>query len=299
MLIKSQYYPSISKVACSITSVNSDGEILLFDIQTNESSKISLPQGCGRAFDISSDGKLLATGYWYRRGIDIWDLESKKIIETFGPSRVSRIVFDESSRYVVYHSDKGTYIKKMGGDQEIRLNNISELDGASLDRRTNSLWIPTTRKGKLVFLSFESLVSEIRDLQISAQIYWVRQSPRKGTYFLIDSKKRIYCFGESMNNIIWENTILEPKSKGIAYLGSHSGNGGLIGITVTEFDGFRTVVLDAATGNIMNEFADVRCIGCPYGENEVYLESGSILDLTTGIIRESLPTWVATYKIKS
>jgi WD40 repeat protein len=284
MITRILYQPSVYKSVASLSDSYMEGRVVIYDhAQKQIQKEINLPQNCGRAFCLSNDGKYLATGYWYKKGIDIWDIESNALLHTIGPSNVSGVLFDKTVNFIIYHSDSGTYAHAINESSVERIYHCEGI-GESSFNDSNELFIPINRKGKYALVNFESLSSRVVDLNLSAKLHWIRHSPDNKSFFVIDSQKNIYCFGEKTKAIKWKISLKKQANKDFIKVGTYSGDGELIGITVTENSGFRTIVLDSKNGEIRNVFPEKKCSGYPFIGKEVINESGEIINLEDGSI---------------
>lgn len=284
MITRIIYQPSVNKSVASLSDNYMEGHLVIYDhVKKQIQKRIDLPQDCGRAFCLSNDGKYLATGYWYKKGIDIWDTESSDLLHTIGPSNVSGVMFDKTANYIIYHSNSGTYAHGINESCVERIYHCEGISESSLND-SNELFIPINRKGQYVSVDFQPLSSKVVDLNISAKLHWMRHAPDNKSFFAIDSQKNIHCFDANTKAKKWKISLKKQANKDFIKVGTYSGDGELIGITVTEQSGFRTIVLDSKNGEINNIFQDRTCSGYPFLGKEVINESGEILDLDKGLV---------------
>jgi hypothetical protein len=260
--------------------------VVLLDIASGqEVQRIELPTGCGRTFDLSTDGKRLATGYWYRTpGVDVWDTANGERIRSFGPSRVGTVLLDRTSRFVVFHSEKGAWARAVDGDQELRLPPLPGLSEGAFEPNANVLLLPTLRKGLVARVAFDPLSLSLVQLDIPSAIHWLRFSPSADACFLITTDARIHSFDTSLTKPLWTASLRKHGVKGHVYVGTYSGDGCHIGITETLLGAphFRTIVLAPSSGEVTNRIDGVSCSGYPFTGPLVLDEAGRTLDLASG-----------------
>jgi hypothetical protein len=282
MIIRVFFQPSANKSVISLSNENDGGRIAIFDHKENQiQSEFELPENCGRSICLSHDGKYFATAYWHREGIHIWSIQTGEVTQRIASSKVGGLRFDKSTEYIIFHSKSGSYARALSGEKTQRIKYCEGIDSASLSP-SNHLYIPINRKGKYVDLEFDPFSSSIIDLHTPAKFHWIRHSPNNESYFLIDSHKSVYCYKTGTNKLNWHRSLKQIVQNDFMYAGTYSGNGELIGLTITELSGFRTIVLNAQHGEVVNEFPDQSCHGYPFGNFSVLLENGNVLNLESG-----------------
>lgn len=283
MITKLHFEAAAGKSAASVSDEYPHGRVLIYDHDSQcVQAEVALPEDCGRSVALSPDGRLLATGYWHRKGIDVRETDTQDVVATLGPSKVSGVLFDRTSQHLIFHADSGTYAREIQGNRSIRISNCESLDSASFSHEGNTLIIPLTRKGRVGRLSFAPLKCAETTLDVASTISWLRHSPRGSVLFTIDRNKTVRCFSAISGAAVWVSDLRKLVRRDFVYVGSYSGDGSLIGITVTQRDGFRVIVLDANTGEVQSEYTGQRCCGYPYYGSRVLLENGVVLDLANG-----------------
>ena len=251
--------------------------------------EIQLPEDCGRAFDLSHDGQLLATGYWDRKGVDIWQIHDAKIVSTFGPAEVSRVVFDRTGSKLIVQSERGTRIFTTNPSHEsVTISNAGDVENGCFVKDTNQYLMPSRRRG--ILLKCDLTTPNVADvpIPISRTVHCIKHAPNRANLFVIDTARTIWCFDSSFETLLWKTTIKPiPVRSGIC-VGVYSGDGDLIGITISRFDGFDAVVLNARTGAELHRMENTPCDGFPFRDDSVLLESGKLLNLRSKCVSEGI-----------
>jgi len=280
------YQAEAGLCAASYGTDQTSARVALLDVvERREVGRIEPAAECGRTFDLSTDGEPLTTGYWYRTpGVDIWNTDTRERIRSLGPSRVGSVRFDKASRFVVYHSEKGAWAQAIDGTDELRLPSLPGVEEAAFELVNNVLLLPTLRKGLIARLAFDPLSAALVQLDIPSVVHWLRFSPSFDACFLIGSGSRVYCFDGSLSHSLWTTSLRNHGVKGHVYVGTYSGDGSRIGITETLLGEphFRTIVLDASSGEVVRAIDGVSCGGYPLAGPLIMKDTGDTLDLVSG-----------------
>lgn len=291
MITCSRYYAQLQCSAISITRHKTAHKVLIYSHRmARVMHEILPPLDSGRAFDLSYDGKWLATGYWNRRGVDVWSLERGEVVASFGPSQVSRVFFDQTGSRLLVQSECETSINSIKDSRDkVQVLQSQDLEDGCFIKGHNQILLPSRRRSKVLKVDFKTTkVSEIT-VPLNKTACWIRHSPATNTLFIIDTADTIWCFDSSLKKQLWRTTIKDlPKRSGI-YVGTYSGNGALIGLTLTSMDGFDTIVLNAETGQEVGRVCNTPSSGYPWKGNSVILESQQVLNLRTGKIVDAFP----------
>ncbi len=257
---------------------------------------ISLPEDCGRAFALAPNDRFLATGYWYKPGIEVRDIGTGEPIACFGRNQISGLCFDRSSAYVVFRSQKGCFVHDLARGTEDAIRGTSDsLYDAMWRGEGNEMWVPTNRRGIVVRIRFDPVRAETHSLPVSGRVFCMRWSPRADSYFVIDSTRTVYAFDAADERPTWKSVLREhmlaPEDN--TYVGAYSGNGCWVGVIMTLRSGFRSIVIDSATGQVVHVVEGCRGEGEPFGPTSVMRESGEVVDLLSGQVTQDLshPTW--------
>ncbi len=291
MITCSRYYPQVQCSAISITPHKSPHKVLIYShLTARVVHEVLPPLDSGRAFGLSYDGKWLDTGYWNRRGVDIWSLERGEVVASFGPSQVSRVFFDRTGSSLFVQSESETSIYSIKAPHnKVRVLQAQGLEAGCFIKGRNQMLLPSRRRNKILKVDFKTTkVSEI-PVPLNKTASWIRHSPATNALFIIDSADTIWCFDSSLTKHFWSTTIKDlPKHSGI-YVGTYSGCGTLIGLTLTSMDGFDTIVLNAQNGYEIGRISNTPSDGYPWRNNSVLLESQQVLNLRTGKIDDAIP----------
>lgn len=257
--------------------------------------RIPLPARFVMAVDLSSDGQFVAAGFWEEQPqVRIWAVESGELVRSFRSFGVSGIYFDKTSRYIIYKSEHGTYVKEVLGDANQQIRYAEDVRTGSFCVGSNIFWVPLKRKGALVSLTFSPLVQQHFQLPITTVIGQICHSPTTESFFVLDGKKTVYGFERHVNNPLWSVNLQGHAPDCYVTYGQYCGNGTLIGMTAVGHSKISKIVLHADTGKVQGMIEDIDGYEQPFAETEVLsMRGGASLDLATGERRVGLSQLVA------
>lgn len=281
MITLQRYYAALRLSAFRDSTQRDLHSVMIYNHATAKIERtVHTPADCGGAFDLSSDGQFLATGYWRREGVDIWRICDTAVVETFGPSQVSGVVFDRTSTKLIVRSERGTFIYSTNSPYDAtRIPNAGSIHQGCFAQNTNHFLVPSRRSGTILRVDLDTSMITTISVPTKRTVHCIKPSPSDCSVFILDTAQTIWCLGPSLEMLLWKTTIKPiPLQSGI-YVGAYSGDGSLIGLTLTNYDGFDTIVLDARTGEQMYRIPDTSCEGNPFDSDSVLLGSGRLLNL--------------------
>lgn len=237
--------------------------------------------------DLSFDGRYVAVGYWDRRNIDVWELNSLQCRRVTTPSRNSRVLFDKTGEWLVYQSERGTYAMPLTEAAPTRIVQADDLLDAAHRVRDNVMLIPLRRKGQIAAIAFDPMVIQTVTLPINSVIRSIRHSPTENSVFVIDGTGTVYGYDDELQELAWRTPVKERP-----WTGAYCGDGSLIALHATQFSGPPgVVVLDSRTGVRVAAHPGRSCIGVPYTADAVLLrgvQPGQLLHLRDGSMEVGL-----------
>lgn len=271
-----------------IALVSYDRQVLVSDIR--------LPEGFGRAYAVTTDCRLLATGYWYTKGIDLWNVRTGVHVDRFGPNQVSRLLFDMTGRWLVVWGSR-KFVRNIHTGEETTLPKLEDLDGGCVDTRSNIMWLPIDVKGYILCIQFDPLRIEEVALPIAGTVWSVCYSPSYDRALLsaftsfghpIGSAGTVSCFSEIGGDLLWKQDFTD---KDVACLGSFTADGRLFALGAVNAQ--RVIVLDVSSGEIVRYIEPYLSPTYPLEGSLILGSGGRVLDAATSEIYDgvSKPAW--------
>ena len=265
-------------------------------------SSIKLPENCQSAF--ATNGQVLATGYWNTKGIDVWNLWTGEHLDRFGPNHTSRLLIDDTGRYVAVWSDRGNFVYDRNAGQKHRVSRMEDLDCACIDHRTNTLWLPVAAKGRAVRVETAPFSMETVALQIRGRPWAIRFSLQYNKVIIFDYDAKsvpdvyvpegypdrpwgsVSCFGEIGGELIWRRDFL---GKELSSSGAFSSDGKYFAMNAVEAQ--RIIVMVAETGETVRLIEPMENVMYPMKGTRIMSTSGRIVNVATGEIDEGCSNW--------
>lgn len=230
-------------------------------------------------YDVSPDGRLLVTGPWRKRGIDLWDLKSGSHLDSFGPNHIADVLFDSTGRYVLAESDDRVFVWDTVGGRELRLRGCKSAQGACMRLRDQTILVPVPQQsGAYLFDSTDARL-ELVDVKDTQNMDSARWSPDERFLLMRGDANRLTLRCELREEPLW--SVQYPEDEFWLSYYSFSGDGELIGFQ-NETGKLGSVVLDAHSGAVMSHL-DVRIGDArPFINASVMTGDGYIVSLATG-----------------
>jgi hypothetical protein len=172
--------------------------------------------------------------------------------------------------------------------EELRITGAGDIEGGCFINGTNHFLMPSRRRGIILRVDLDTLDVANVSIPIQRTVRCIKHSPNKAALFLIDTARTVCCFDSALEHGLWTTAFKSVPPRSGIYVGAYCGNGALIGLTLTRYDGFDTIVLEADTGREIDRIAGTSCEGYPFNGDRVLLESGTLLDLRSKELTESV-----------
>jgi len=267
------------------------GRFLIANVtQMSLCKDVILPGVSDECFDVSADGRFLAVADWDSPGVRLWDLATDRLLSRYGPSQVSGILLDNSSRYVAVRSQKGGRVYDLQTGEAKPLTHCGNIwEGASLNRQDNWMLVPSRRRGQVLLVKCDPFVVESLRLPLDKVVWTLRCSPDSSEFVALDTGRHVVCIAGGADQLKWTATLHDCFSTA-----SYSGDATLISISGN--DPPRTIVLDACSGSVIGKVDGHFGGTYPWQGTVVMTSDGQIIDLGSGHVdkRISSVSWWRT-----
>ncbi|MFN0136016.1 MAG: hypothetical protein ACKVS9_07850 [Phycisphaerae bacterium] len=238
------------------------------------------------AFDLSTDGAILAVGDDRRRGVSLWSVADGSLVGVHGKKHVARVALDKTCRYAVtWDLYTAKQVIPLGPGERHSLRKLGDLVGA-LVLDSNEMILPIDDLPFYYKVSFDG--PEIRRLPLPHEsfAFSFRKSPIRDQVITIYFSGRIECRAGVLGELIWTRETSEDKGPAT---GCYSPDGRFFAMNVVEM--MQYWILDATTGEVTfrSNPPDERLNPVSPLEGSLILASnGAILDASTGEVGPGL-----------
>jgi hypothetical protein len=242
----------------------------------------------------SPSQKLIAIGYWETADLEIFNLDTGHSVHKVSRRRISCPLFDLSGTNLLFQTGSTTVILSLRSGQANQIKGIRSIKAPVLNKKSNSLILPSQKRGELLSLNMETGVVTMLQTQINSTFYDLKQRPNKDQLIAIDTKKRVHCIDMHTNKVVWTTSIQKSIDVRHVGVGQFCGDGTLFGAAATTTHGNLTIVINSETGAIERQLPTL-CYGLPLRSTIVRDQStlpnslmARCLDLSNGNISEEL-----------
>jgi WD40 repeat protein len=270
-----------------VTNVLSPNRVVIASYNTRDLIRIvELPETCGHALDISSDGRYLVTGHWESTPVTIWDLETGGQVRRFGPVKVSGVLLSAAGNYVLVKSAKGSAVFDAESDSIIPIKRCGATWSSCTNPIDNSMLIAMERKGKILVARSNPLRVEEVNVDTPGAIWLMRCSPQNDCLLLMDSTGGVTCSEGLNGRTRWRLKFSQDQKSSE---GSFSPNGKLVAIG--SGDKRYLSVYDASTGVLLRRIDINAGAFWPLESSRIMTCSGEVVDLERGVAEEGVSNW--------
>ncbi len=262
--------------------------VTVFDASLNQlSPPFDTTDDCDCSVSLSTN--VLAIGYWSRVDLALFDLRTGDLKKTFPFHRIGPLAtFDREGDHLLFKSGNKTILLNLSTADTVDVKGINALDRLVVRLPQNEAIIPSQKKDELLCISLESGHVTSIPLRFNATLFDLKRSPCGSRLIAIGKNKSIHCIDTEDWSVIWTTSLKKQLPVGHMGVGQFSGDGSLFGTAVTGSNGNFTLVVDAASGEVVNNFPTL-CYGLPHVDTTVRDQStrkGSFaaktLDLSSG-----------------
>ncbi|MFO0972172.1 MAG: hypothetical protein U1A27_01860 [Phycisphaerae bacterium] len=257
---------------------NYSREKLVWDVQ--------LPEGVDfTSLSISCDGRIIVTGYYYTRGVDVWELQTGKHLFRMGPGGMTRVMLDPSARYVALWPGRPRVLLDLVDRTERRFPGIGDVAGAAGRALDGTMLLPTTWR-TLVY-RLHSKTGEMEKVRVPGMgdVYEMWWSPREDQIIVKDLGGLVSCRSSIESEPLWEHHY---EGSELHYNLTYSADGRFVGFSFLSLK--QTRVLDVTSGEAVRTI-DELASGHPYEGPSIMTSYGKIVNLETGEIDPGASNW--------
>ncbi len=239
---------------------------------------------------VSQSANAFAIGYWSGVNLSLFDLRTGDPKKTFPFQRIGPLAtFDRSGTHLLFQSGKKTVLLNSSTADAVDVKGVRALDRLIVRLAQNEAIIPSQKKDELLRISLESGLVTSMQLEFNATLFDLKLSPCGSCLMAIDRKKSIHCIDAENWSVVWTRSLKKELGAGHMGVGQFSGDGSLFGAAVSASGGNYTLVVDAESGDLVNNIPTI-CYGLPHIGSTVRNQStrnGSFtaktLDLSSGV----------------
>jgi WD40 repeat protein len=273
----------------TVAASMSEGRILLAGYDERRAlGSVTLPENCYKAFSFSADLRFMATGYWYTKGVDVWDVQTGQRVVRFGPSQTSRVLLDPAGECIIVWSDRGKFARNWRTGRELRIRYLEDLYGAAVGRAGEFALLPLGLKRRVLRLDFRRLEPSRQELPINDVVWTMRWSPRFDRFIVLSQDRRLSCFADWNGPLLWARDFAEGQ---FTSNGSFTADGRYLLLNCIE--AMCVLALDAASGETVRRIEAREDPAYPLEGPTAMTSTGKIIDAETGRVYDgvSKPAW--------
>lgn len=268
-----------------------DGRLILVDLTSNRVAFYGrLPADCRLHFDVSSDGRMLATGYSIGPVYAI-EIRNIKTGERIAESKKVPVdmMFGPSGRHLIIRGRGPAYVWDYAADKKrlLRFADNPSLGFQNLKR--GEVVIPTWKKRHAWLIRWNPVRARDIVLPVEGLIWQIRLSPTGKSAIVSDNHGWVCGLSYPARKLIWRRRFDEGRDR-ICY----SGDGKCIALSDLQKDGtFRVEVLDANCGQSVRILTIQSECTYPFKGVTVLSHRGEVVDLETGRVSSAYsdPHW--------
>jgi len=247
---------------------------------------LRLPANCHDCFDVSRDGRRLATGYHYvtPSHIDVWDVATGRVVASIGKTYASDVSLCADHRHVIWWSSggkPGTWIHDFAGPRTEKLKGAFAPSNGTWTRDGRTLLLRRHRGRGGLRLTFEPRRISPLPLPGSRNVWHLAGNPAEDTFVVREGDFAVSCLYADNCQLVWRRRV--PETGWVCC----TGDGRFVALEQHAPAGggaARIVVLDARSGEIVRKIEQPEQGRFPLDGPRVLCLSGRFANLETGEI---------------
>lgn len=249
-------------------------------------NSIPLPEGVYNAFDMTPDARVLVTGYWSTRGVDVWNVATGELLYRLSLDRVSRVRVDPTGECIVVTSERGGRAIHWHSGRLQPIVRCGSADGAAIRQSGNMMLIPITRKGTVLQMRWSTFEFVALRFAIDARIWTLRWSPDDTLLVMLSSNGVLSCFRSIAEPPLWRVTL---EQRDVTSLCNFCGDSSLLALYATEAR--RLLVFDPQSGHVIRHVNECVDPGSVFSGTMIMTSMGKVVDLSTGTVSDGCSNW--------